>query len=387
MAQKNKKKIDKAEDGEADEEVLSDEEERSKALSGYFKAANKLYGKDTVVHSDDFKFKERKFISTGIVPLDYALGGGIPIGRISMFYGHKSTAKTTNILRIVGNAQKQCSACWGVITVTEDGKTCPCGKKRPTVTAWLDVEGVWEDSWAARFLTIDDTLLLSQPGNAELTIDLGHAALKSMVDIIVIDSIAFMTPNAELERSASEQTVGTQARLMGNAMRRFVAVMNELGRDKGYRPTVIMTNQIRQKVGVMYGSPDTLSGGLAAGFATSVEVKTSVGKYDMDDVTGRPIKAEFKAKVDKNKVAPPKMEATWHVQMLQEPHRPIGSIIDESWTLDMAEKAGLVSTAPQRVEWNGKMFRGQNLLIKHWVENRDEYLRFKDELMKVLLAV
>lgn len=380
----------KKKEQDLDESVeVSEEEERSAALSELFKTANKLYGKNTFVKADDFAFKERKFISTGIVPLDYALGGGIPIGRISMLYGHKSTGKTTNILRIIGNAQKQCSSCWAELTTDPDSAriSCPCGKARKTIVAWLDVEGVWEDEWASHFLNVDETLLLSQPKNAEEAIDLAYAALKSMVDIIVIDSIAFMTPIAEQERSAAEQTVGTQARLMGNAMRRFVAAMNELGRDKGYRPTVIMTNQIRQKVGVMYGNPETLSGGLAAGFATSVEIKTNVGKFEMDSVTGKPLMAEFKAKVEKNKVSVPKMEAEWKVQLSKTELKNVGDIVDEEWTLSMAEKAGLVSIAPQKVEWNGHTFRGQSLLVKYWMEHRAEYLRFKNELMPLLLAV
>lgn len=387
-----KKKAAAQTEVDEDDVEQTEEEERTAALASFYKTANKLYGKNTIQNSNDYKFKERKFISTGIVPLDYALGGGIPVGRISMFYGHKSTAKTTNILRLVGNAQRQCSKCWGELTYPEaEGKelgaaTCPCGKARKTVVAWLDVEGVWEDEWASNFVNIDDTLLLSQPKNAEETIDLAYAALKSMVDIIVIDSIAFMTPIAEQERSAAEQTVGTQARLMGNAMRRFVAAMNELGREKGYRPTVIMTNQIRQKVGVMYGNPETLSGGLAAGFATSVEIKTNVGKYEMDTVTGKPIMAQFKAKVEKNKISAPKMEAEWHVQLLRTELKKVGDIIDEEWTLSMAEKAGLVSVAPQRVEWNGHTFRGQSLLVKYWMEHRNEYLKFKNELMPLLLA-
>lgn len=370
----------KKEDEEASAEQLSEEEEREQALAALYKGAVKTFGKNTLYSADEHAFKEMKRIPTGVAPLDYIMGGGVPAGRITLFAGHKSTAKTTNILRIIGNAQKMCSYCWG-------WPECTCGKNRKCITAWEDVEGVWDHNWASKFLKVDDSIVLSQPSSAEQAIDLAHASLKAMVDILVIDSIAFMTPVVEQEKSASEQTMGTQARLMGGAVRKFVATANELGKTKGYRPTIILTNQIRQKIGVLYGSPDTQPGGLAAGFSTSVEIKTSRGKFEMDEgVTEKPILMELRAKTEKNKTFPPNMEAEWKMALLKTDVKNPGDIIDEDWVFNMGERCNLISVAPQKVELDGKTFRGKSAVEKYWLENRPDYDRFKGELLKILLA-
>ncbi len=384
---KDSKRNDEKEGGDAD---ISEVDQRKKDLADLFKSANKNFGANTLYIASEHQFKDKKVIPTGILPLDYALGGGVPVGRIAMWYGHRSTAKTTNLLRIIGNAQKLCSDCYTEIVLKSpdsDKKSCNCGINRKMMIVWLDVEGAWEDKWASNFVTMDDSLIISQPKTAEETIDLAFAALKMQVDIIVIDSIAFMIANAELEKSASEVTMGLQAKLMGNAMRRFVSALNSEGREKGRRPTVLMTNQMRQKIGVMFGSPDTISGGLAAGFATSVEVKTSMGKYEMDEVSGKPMLVENSARIEKNKMGPPRMEATWKVQLLQSDLKKVGDIIDEHWAFDMGEKAGLISVAPQKIEWDGKTYRGRSQLEKYWMENRADYKRFQDELMPIILAV
>lgn len=302
----------------------------------------------------------------------------------SGFVTHNSS-KTTNILRLIGNAQKCCSFCWTPLTLKEDG--CACGKKRKTVVAWLDVEGVWDHDWASKFLIIDENLLLSQPSSAEQTIDLAHAALQSFVDILVIDSIAFMTPQVEQDKSAAELTIGVQARLVGNAVRKFVSTSNELGKTHNYRPTIILTNQMRQKVGVVYGSPDTQPGGLAAGFSTSVEIRTSSGKYEMNDETLKPLTVENKAKIVKNKTAPPQIEAEWKVAMSKLDYKEVGDILDEEWASKMGELCGLITVAPQRVECDGKTFRGVSLLEKYWRENKEDYIKFKAMLMPKILAL
>lgn len=374
---------------EEKQEDVPEEKTREQALSALFKAATKNYGAGALVSADEATFGHVKRISTGCFPLDYGLGGGLPVGRISCFYGHKSTSKTTNYLRALGNAQKMCSACWtwSFDKFTGEEIECSCGKRRKTVATILDVEGTWDEDWSRNFIRIDDTVIISQPSNAEQAIDLAHAALKSQVDILLLDSIAFLQPTAEQERSAQDQLVGTQARLVGVAIRKFVSAINELGRTTGYRPSVWTTNQIRMKVGTIYGSPETVSGGLAAGFATSVEARTAVGKYEMDDVTGKPMSVEMKAKITKNKTAPAQMEIEWKVNLMKNEMKAVGEVYDEEWALSMGEKAGLVSVAPQNVEWDGKKFRGKSLLVKHWMENKVDYDKYKNQLMPVLLAV
>lgn len=377
----------KAESKDKEDNGLSEEDNREQMLAEFFKNANKNFGAGTAFYPEDDKFKVIPRISTGIFPLDYSIGGGIPVGRISLFYGHKSTSKTTNILRAIGNAQKLCSNCWTPLLANSNKGSCSCGINRKVVTLWLDVEGAWDEKWSSNFVSLDETLIVSRPGSAEQTIDLAHAALQSAVDIIVIDSIAFMTPQAEQDRSSSEDTMALQARQMGKGIRRFVATTNEVGKDSGRRPTIIMTNQIRLKVGLVFGNPETLPGGYAAGFATSLEIKTSHGKYVMDEITGKPISVENKAVIEKNKVGPPKIETAWDVCMMKTDVKNVGEIMDESWVFEMGERVGLIKVAPQRIECNGATYRGRSLLEKHWMDNKEDYTLFKNQLMPILLAV
>jgi recombination protein RecA len=367
---------------------------REEKLEQLFDVARKKYGKEAVVYARDFKFKETPRISTGIFPLDYALGGGVPVGRITMFFGNKSSSKTTCILRTIGNAQRLCSACWTTIRTIppkkegeHPGLSCQCGEKRKTVIAWLDVEGVWDDTWARRFCNVDD-IILSQPDTAEQTIDLADTYLRSgAVDIIVIDSIAFMTAMAEIERSAAEVVVGTQARLVGVQMRKFVSGINQIASQEGRRPTIIFTNQIRMRVGLVFGNPETIPGGLAQGFATSCEIHCYGGKYTMDDVSGKPISAEFRCKVEKNKTGPAKMEAEYKMVLSKTEVKDIGEVIDEGWAIQMGENAGLVESSGTMVTWKGERFRGRSQLEKYWALNKDKYDDFKNELMPLLLSL
>jgi len=392
MARKKKEESDAVQD--TDEESadggspLSGKDQRDAELAMLFKSAAKKFGDGAVGYANDFKFKEIYRIPSGIFPLDYSLGGGWPVGRVSMAYGNKSSSKSTTFLRSVGNAQRMCSECWTRIKTVEGKTRCVCGANRPTVALWIDVEGVWDHRWASRFLDVDK-IILSQPATAEETIDIGDSFLRSgKVDIIIIDSIAFMTPFTEIERSASEPTVGVQARLVGGQMRKFVSGINEIGRTEGRRPTVFLTNQIRMKVGVMYGNPETISGGLAQGFATSVEARMSSGKYTKDDVTGQSVCVEMKSRIEKNKTSPGmKMEAEWSMYLLKTEIKDVGEIRDEDFVLKMAEKTGLVDVAPgHRYTWKGEAFHGASTLEKHWMLHREEYAELKEQLMAVLVA-
>jgi recombination protein RecA len=389
---KPKKKGKKGEDGEDD----SQPESREDKLAELFRVTKKKYGSDAVIYAKDFRIKDIPRISTGILPLDYGLGGGVPVGRITAFWGYKSSSKTTTILRTIGNAQRMCSECWTEIKnlpPKKEGATpersCVCGKNRKTIVSWIDVEGVWDNRWAARFCDRDE-LLFSQPDTAEQTIDLADAQLRSgAVDIIVIDSIAFMTSQQEIDKSADEMTVGVQARLVGQQMRKFVSGTNMISRTEGRRPTVIFTNQMRNKVGVMFGSPETQSGGLAHGFATSIEVRCKVsGKYQMDDETGKPLSVPLSFVVEKNKTAGAKMEGEYAMALCKTEVKNIGDIIDETWAIKMGEQTGLIDRAsPSSLTWNGRNFHGVSSLAKHWAVDREDYALFKSQLMPVLLEI
>jgi recombination protein RecA len=254
-------------------------DDRDDQIALFFKQASKNYGKGSVQFAVDHGHGDIKRITTGVLPLDRSLGGGLPVGRVSMFYGPKSSSKTTSFLRACGRAQRMCSNCWTPAFpiwtpyYTQRKASCLCGDYRKTNVAWLDVEGVWDDKWSDKFLD-RKRLVFSQPETGEQTCDIAHSLISSgAIDIVVIDSLAFMITTAELEKSASEASVATQARLLGNMFRKMVATTNAMGQDGGRRPTVWVTNQIRHKVGVMFGSPETVPGGFAQGFATSTETR------------------------------------------------------------------------------------------------------------------
>jgi len=249
MAKKSKEEV-------ASKKVSDDRDEQ---LSAYFKQAEKNYGKGSVQFAIDHGHDSMPRVTTGILPLDVSLGGGLPIGRISMFYGPKSSSKTTCFLRAAGRAQRMCSSCWTpafpIWSVDVEGlePNCECGEYRKVNIAWLDVEGVWDAVWSRRFLDVS-RLVFSSPETGEVACDMADSLLRSgAVDIVVIDSVAFMTPMAEIERSASEPTMGTQARLLGNMFRKLVSGTNAVSQRDGRRPTVWFTNQIRMKIGVMFG--------------------------------------------------------------------------------------------------------------------------------------
>ena len=242
------------------EEKAEGQESREERLAALFKAAAKKSGAGSLGFAKEFKFKVVPRISTGVLGLDYALGGGMPVGRISMYFGHKSSSKSTTLLRTIGNAQKMCSNCWTRFKSVPAKKekdppvvTCGCGEPRETVVAYLDVEGAWDHKWSSIFLD-PSKLVFSQPETAEQTIDTADALLRSgAVDIIVIDSVAFMTPMSEIDNSSEKASVGVQARLIGDAMRKFVSGINKMAQEEGRRPTIWLTNQIRMKVGIMFG--------------------------------------------------------------------------------------------------------------------------------------
>lgn len=384
------KKKKEAEDAE-DTSGLSPVELREKKIAEMVQATLKKFGKRAIYKGSEFDVHEVARIPSGILPLDYGLGGGWPVGRISLSYGKKSSSKTTNFLRTVGIAQKMCSKCWTFICQREGQSlpNCKCGEGRRAVIGWNDVEGVWDEQWSKKFLKVED-IILTQPATAEQTIDTSDSMVRSgEFDIIVIDSLAFMTPQGEINRAANEETVGTQARLNGRMIRKFVSGINMVAQTEGRRPTVFLTNQIRMKVGVMFGNPETQPGGMACGFATSVEVRCSSGKVLVDEeVTLKPLSAEMKFKIDKNKTAATQgMEVEYKIVLSKTEIKQVGDVIDEEWSIDMAEKCGIVDKDGVMYTWHDQKFHGKSGIGKFFAKERNAYAEFRDELLPVLLAV
>jgi recombination protein RecA len=370
-------------------------DDRDEQLGLIFKQAEKEYGKGAVQFAIDHGHENMSRITTGVLPLDVSLGGGLPVGRVSMFYGPKSSSKTTCFLRSLGRAQRMCSNCWTAafpiwrVDVSGLKPKCECGQYRKVNAAWLDVEGVWDEVWSRKFLDIE-RVVFSSPETGEQACDIADSLLRSgAVDIIVIDSVAFMTAVAEIERSSTEQTMGTQARLLGTMFRKLVSGTNAVNQRDGRRPTVWFTNQIRMKIGVMFGNPETVPGGYSQGFATSTETRFSAGKYAEDKETKIVTSAEMKFRNEKNKTAVAKLEGEYKLVLHDTEVKKVGDVIDEDYAMKMGAQCGLIEFGRGRAAtiWEGKEFDGRSLLERHWMINRDEYEAFKLKLLNHVRTV
>lgn len=279
-------------------------------LKDAIKQIEKQYGKGSVMKLGDRASVDVDAISSGSLAIDYALGiGGYPKGRIIEIFGPESSGKTTLALHAIAECQKN------------GGKA-----------AFIDAENAIDPKYA-RNLGVDiDELILSQPDSGEQALEITEILIKSgSIDLIVIDSVAALVPQAELDGEMSDSSIGLQARLMSKAMRKLAGVMNRS------ECTAIFINQLREKVGVMYGNPEVTTGGRALKFYSSVrlDVRRSEAIKNGTEIVGNKVNV----KIVKNKVAPPFKTATVEI-MFGEGISHMGEVIDLAVTYDIIKKAG-----------------------------------------------
>ena len=249
--------------------------EKTKTLSMAIDQIERQYGKGSIMKMNDQKSADYKAISTGALSLDHSIGSGIPKGRIIEIYGPESSGKTTLTLHVVAEAQKSGGS-----------------------AAFIDAEHALDPVYAKKIGINIDELLISQPDSGEQALDIAETLVKSgALDVIVIDSVAALVPKAELDGDIGDTHVGLQARLMSQALRKLTGIVSKSN------TSVIFINQIRHKIGVMFGSPETTSGGNALKFYSSVrlDIRRIAQIKDGDQVIGN----RTKVKVVKNKVGPP----------------------------------------------------------------------------------
>jgi recombination protein RecA len=308
-------------------------EGKTKALGLALEAIEKQFGKGSIMKLGEAHKVNVETVSTGALSLDLALGGGIPKGRIIEVYGPESSGKTTLTLHAVAEVQRL-------------GGTA----------AFIDAEHALDPAYAKRIGVDVENLLLSQPDNGEQALEIVETLVRSnAVDIIVIDSVAALVPRAEIEGDMGDSLPGLQARLMSQALRKLTGVIN---RSKA---TVVFINQIRMKIGVMFGNPETTTGGNALKFYASVRMDIRrIGQIKQgDEVIGN----RTRVKVVKNKIAPPFREAEFDIMYNQ-------GISTSGDVLDLATANGIVEKAGAWFSYNGeKISQGREAAKKYLEAN------------------
>lgn len=321
------------------------DENQKKSLELAIKQIDKAFGKGTLIRLGDKVIEPLEAISTGSLGLDVALGvGGLPKGRVIEIYGPESSGKTTLTLHAIAEAQKAGGVC-----------------------AFIDAEHALDTVYAKNLGVDIDNLLVSQPDYGEQALEILETVIRSgAVDLIVVDSVAALTPKVEIDGDMDDQQVGVQARLMSKALRKITGLLNKMN------CTVIFINQIRMKIGMTgYGSPETTTGGNALKFYSSIRLdirRIATLKQGENSIGNR-----VKVKVVKNKVAPPFKQAEFDI-MFGEGISKTGELIDYGVKLDIIDKAGAwFSYNDQKVgqgRENSKVFLKDNPVIAKEIEEK-----------------
>jgi recombination protein RecA len=320
-----------------------DEQGRDRALENAIAGIHKRFGEGSIMRLGEAQHLQVEVVPTGSLALDIALGvGGLPRGRVIEIYGPEASGKTTLAQHVIAEAQKQGGIC-----------------------AFVDMEHALEPNYAARCGVVVDNLYVSQPDTGEQALEIAEALIRSgTMDVVVIDSVAALVPRAEIEGEMGDTHVGLQARLMSQALRKLSGVIKQTN------TVVIFTNQLRMKIGVMFGSPETTSGGNALKFYATVRL--DIRRIQALKTAGEVIGNRTRVKVKKNKVAPPFTECEFDIMYNQGISKE-GDLLDLSVTYGLVDKRGSYFRYGDMLLGQGrenvKIFLTENATISSELEN------------------
>ncbi len=334
MAKKKPTKVVESNHG-----LFPNDEGRTKALDAALTDINKRYGDGAILRLGEQDSMDIATIPTGSLTIDIAVGvGGIPRGRITEIYGPESSGKTTVCLSVVAQAQKRGGVC-----------------------AFVDMEHALDPTYAERIGVDLDRLYISQPDTGEQALEITESLVRSAaLDVVVVDSVAALVPRAEIEGEMGDAHVGLQARLMSQALRKLAGAIKQTG------TAVMFTNQLREKVGVMFGSPETTSGGRALKFYASVRL--DIRRIQAIKQSGDNIGNRTRVRVTKNKVSAPFREAEFDIMFYENGISKPGEIVDLGTDLGIIEK-------------RGAFYRYNEGLLGQGRENAKQYLLENLEIM------
>ena len=330
---------------------IADMDEKRKALDMAMQHLEKDFGTGTIMRLGDDAVQDVEVIPTGSIGLDYALGvGGLPRGRITEIYGPESSGKTTLAIHVIAEAQKMGGIC-----------------------AIVDAEHAFDRFYAEKLGVDVNNLWIAQPDNGEQALDIAEQLINSgAIDVLVVDSVAALTPKAEIEGEMGDKNVGLHARLMSQAMRKLTGTIAKT------RTCCIFINQIREKIGLMFGNPETTTGGNALKFYSSVrlEIRASGFIKDGEQAVGR----TAKVKVVKNKVAPPFMKAEFEL-MFGEGISRVGEIVD------LGVEHGVIQKSGAWFSYNGsKLGQGRDAVKRVLKENTELAEEIADKIVEKMNA-
>ena len=326
--------------------------DKEKALAAALSQIEKQFGKGAIMKLGEKKHLDVDAISTGIVTLDMALGvGGVPRGRVVEIFGPESSGKTTLTLNIIAQAQRQGG-----------------------VAAFIDAEHSFDPHYASVLGVNVKDLLVSQPDTGEQALEIAETLVRSnAVDVVVIDSVAALTPRAEIEGQMGDSFVGLQARLMSQALRKLTGTISKT------KTCVVFINQLREKIGVMYGNPETTTGGRALKFYSSVRIdlRRIAPIKKADQMVGNVVRA----KIVKNKVAPPFRESEFEIYYNS-------GVSYEGSLIDAAVKLGIINRAGAWYSYeNEKLGQGKENTLKTLMEKKDLFKKIRNEVYQRIRQV